>query len=688
MLAPGPQNRWNAFRRWSIQQGARAKAGAQSAWTHVSHWKWRSIGLWVGGVFAALIIALVLIATFADWNALRGPISRYASAASGREIVIAGNLDVKPWSWTPRIRVQGLHIGNPARYRDRGEFANIADATATVKLLPLLIGRLDIVRLDLSGADVSLYRGENGDANWKGAPNAVGRPISLPAIREFNLRDGRLKLEDEHRHLTLDASFASNEVRDARDPGHFELNGDGRINGQVFRLKLTGAPLLNVRRDRPYGFNFDVTAGGTHIVADGAIQRPFDLSAFSANVRGSGPDLADLYGLIGLTLPNTPPYQLTGRLVRAGSRYSMSNIVGRVGDSDLRGQFAASRHLNNRLFLQGAFVSNSLDFDDLMTVLGGAPSTSAGETVSPEQRAIAANLRAQDRLLPNARLDIGRVRNMDAHVTYRAAHVRSDRVPLRGLSVEIGLDRGLLRLDPMTLELEQGHIGGALALNARGKAPRADLDVRLSNARLETIFAMRGKPALEGRLTGRARLSGVGASVREVAANSNGDVVLVTPSGHVREAFAELTGINVTRGLGLLLTNDDSNIDIRCGVASFRVVNGVARARSIVIDTDSMLISGEGHVNLGDETLHLRVRGQPKEARLVRLAAPITVEGHLRSPQIGIETGPLAGQGALAALASLIAPIAAILPFVDAGLADDANCNALLTGRPQPSSPH
>lgn len=687
MLAPGPQNRWNAFRRWSLQQGARAQAGARSAWAQLSQWKWRSIGLWAGGAFAALVVTLVLIATFADWNALRGPIARYASAASGRAIVIAGNLDVDPWSWTPRIRVQGLHIGNLARYRDRGEFANVADATATVKLLPLLIGRLDIVRLDLNGADVALYRDENGDANWKSAPGVVGRPINLPAIRAFNLRDGRLRLEDEHRRLRLDAQFVSNERRDARDPGHFELNGDGRINGQVFRLKLTGAPLLNVRRDRPYAFNFDVTAGGTHIIADGAIQRPFDLAAFSANVRGSGPDLADLYELIGLTLPNTPPYQLTGRLMRAGSRYSMTGITGRVGDSDLSGRFAAS-HPAHRLFLEGTFASNSLDFDDLLAVLGGSPGTAPGETASPEQRAMAAHLRAQDRLLPNARLDISRVRNMDAHVTYRAAHVRSDRVPLRGLSVTIGLDHGLLHLDPLTLELEHGHVGGALALNARGSTPRADLDVRLSNARLENIFAMRGKPALEGRLAGRARLSGVGASVREVAANANGDVVLVTPSGQVREAFAELTGINVTRGLGLLLTNDRSNIAIRCGVASFRVVNGVARARSILIDTDTMLISGEGHINLGDETLHMRVRGQPKEVRLVRLAAPITIEGHLRSPQIGVEAGPAAGQGMLAALASLIAPIAAILPFVDPGLADDANCNALLTGRAQaqPSS--
>jgi uncharacterized protein involved in outer membrane biogenesis len=160
---------------------------------------------------------------------------------------------------------------------------------------------------------------------------------------------------------------------------------------------------------------------------------------------------------------------------------------------------------------------------------------------------------------------------------------------------------------------------------------------------------------------------------------------LVVPAGEVREAFAELTGINVVRGLGLLLSEDQSKIDIRCGVASFRVENGVARTRTMVVDTETMLITGGGTVSLRDETLDLRIEGDPKEARLISISAPITLEGRLRSPQVGVEAGDAAGQGGLAAaLASLVAPIAAVLPFIDAGLAEDANCAALVASRNSP----
>ena len=680
--SPQPRNRLADVRAWSGRQAARVRSGLVAGWSNVQRWKWRRIGVWAGGVFGVLATTLVLFVTFADWNALRGPIGRMASAATGREIVIRGDLDVDPWSFTPDIRVRDLYVGNPNIYRERGAFAQVAEADVSVRLLPLFIGRLDFVRIDLRGTDIALYRSEEGVSNWAPSRAATGRPFDLPAIREFSLSDGHIRYEDDKRGLVLDAEFTTQESADPRNPGRFALMGEGRINNRTFEVELTGAPLLNVRRDRPYPFVADVRAGGTRIQADGSITRPFNFSRWSAEIQASGPDLADLYTLIGLALPNTPPYNLSGVLERNGSTYGMPRVAGRVGDSDLRGEFTASRQRDDRLLLEGAFVSNELDFDDVLTVLGAPPSTASGETASAEQRQMAANLSAQGRLLPDAQLDISRVRNMDARVSFRAARVVSDSLPLRALSLDIILDNGLLSLDPLTIDLTRGRVGGAVAINARDETPRVDLDVRLSNARLESFLRVGDQQPLTGSLVGRVQLSGSGASVRDAAANANGRISLVTPSGEVREAFAELTGINVTRGLGLLLTDSDDTIPIRCGVASFDVRNGVAHVRSMVFDTETILIRGGGTVSLRNETLDLDIEGEPKEPRLIRVAAPITVEGRWRTPRVGVDADNILGQGGLAAaLGSFIAPVAAILPFVDAGLADDANCAALLAGR-------
>lgn len=668
--------RWAAFTAWSAP--ARARTGA--AWRATARAPWRKIAIWTGGAFGVLVATFVLFITFADWNAMRGPIARVASASTGREIVIRGDLDVNPWSWTPELSVSGLSIGNRARFRERGVFAEVRQAEAAVRLLPLLVGRVEFVRLDLNGADVRLYRGADGVSNWSSGNQ--DRQLRMPAIRRFALREGRVQLVDDRRNMELDAEFTTEETLDADNPGQFTLSGEGSINRHPFELTLTGAPLINVRRDRPYAFEARVRAGPTRVYAEGAIVRPFDFNRWGADIEASGADLAQLYDLIGLALPNTPPYEVRGRLERKGPRFGMPHMNGRVGDSDIAGRWTAANQRNGRLMLEGAFRSNSLDFDDLMAVLGGAPSTDRGETASPAQRQMAAKLAAEGRLLPDAQLDIRRVRNMDARVSFQATRVRATRVPLRGLAMDISLDNGLLRIDPMVLRLTRGRITGSASINAREETPVAAIDVRITDARLESIIIMQSGQPLTGRLQGRAQLTGRGASVRDAAANADGEVTLVVPSGEVREAFAELTGINVTRGLGLLLSDDQSRIAIRCGVASFRVRNGTATAQSFVVDTETMLIRGGGSVNLRNETLDLRLEGEAKEPRLISVAAPVTLQGRLRGPRVGVDAEEALGQGGLAALLAAIAtPLAAVLPFVDPGLAEDANCAALLAGR-------
>ncbi len=80
-----------------------------------------------------------------------------------------------------------------------------------------------------------------------------------------------------------------------------------------------------------------------------------------------------------------------------------------------------------------------------------------------------------------------------------------------------------------------------------------------------------------------------------------------------------------------------------------------------------------------NETLDLSLQGKPKKARMLRLRTPITVRGTLLQPKIGVQPGKLAAQtGGAVALGALLTPVAAVLAFVDGGLAKDANCSALI----------
>jgi uncharacterized protein involved in outer membrane biogenesis len=292
-------------------------------------------------------------------------------------------------------------------------------------------------------------------------------------------------------------------------------------------------------------------------------------------------------------------------------------------------------------------------------------------------------------LLPDAQLDLERVRGMDADVRYRAQSVNAQKVPFKEVAWRLRLDHGVMTIDPLSFVLPAGRVAARLRIDATRDVPDVALDGRLSAIDLSQFFhARNSEPPLDGLLLGRFTVRGRGRSVHAVAASANGTVTTAVPHGEVRSAFAELTGINVARGLGLLLTKNQQKSDIRCGVADFNSRDGVLFAQNIVFDTQTVRIIGKGSIDLRTETLNLSVDGEPKRVRFLALKSPIIIHGTLRKPSVGLEAGHVAKQTAMAvALGAVATPLASILAFIDPGLVTDADCVALLAEAKQAGLP-
>jgi len=642
--------------------------------------RWKRVLKWIGVVVGVVAILLVGVALL-DWNALRGSVSRVASAKAGRPVQIHGDLDVRLFSPNPRVTINDLEVGNP-RWAGPGPMAEVARISAEWEWLPLLKGQVVLPGVKIERPRLHLVRNAEGDANWQGprsARSTSGVAPNLPVIRKFEVDDARITYHDFQRKLQFSGTASARESGSRNETQPFRMTGAGTINDRRFRLEMRGGPLVNVRRDRPYPFSLGMVAGPTQIVARGTINRPFDLGALAAKFSVSGDDLADLYPLTGLALPNTPPYNVSGHLERDGTRVTFDDVGGNVGDSDTQGDLMVELK-GKRPFVKAQFTSRSLDLDDLATWFGAPPSVKEGEAASPAQRKIGQQMAEAGKLLPDAPLNVDRVRAMDAEVKYEAAAVKSGRFPLRSLSMNVNLRDGVLSVDPVSFTMPQGKLDGTVRLDAREDVAKTDVDVRIAGIALGQFRPKDSTQSpVEGDLKGRVKLQGTGNSMHRFASSSDGTATFVVPRGEIREAFAELTGINVARGLGLLLRNDQEKTNVRCGVADFKMEQGTLRAQNLVFDTDDVLITGRGDVSLENEAFDLSVHGEPKKLRLFRVRSPIAVTGPLRKPSVGLEAGKAIGQtGVAVALGVLVTPLAAVIAFVDPGLAEDANCSALL----------
>jgi uncharacterized protein involved in outer membrane biogenesis len=648
-------------------------------------WSWREIPAplrWLGAVISLLVIAVAILVALFQWNWLRGPIDSYASARMQRQVTIHGDLHGRVWTWTPSLTADNVTVAEPG-WAGKGDMATLPRLTVGIDLKALLGGRVVVTLVDAEHPAVRMIRDASGRNNWTfGPPTRDARPLKLPPIRRFIIADGRLVLDDARRKLHFVGQVSSNERVTGYGAGRFTLTGQGTLNAHPFLARILGGPLINVDPDKPYPFESDIRAGATHVLANGTIHRPFDLGDMQATGRASGSDLADLYYLTGYTLPNTPPYDLAGHVTRDENTFDMTGIHGRMGSSDLAGHLIASE-ANGRRDLRGALASHHLKLADLTAVVGGAPPSALKTGVtSPMQKATAAQLSAEGRVFPDARLDVARVRQMDGDVRYSAATVDAGPLPIRQVALHARLDHGLLTLDPFSLTLPVGALSGSVRLDARGATPLTSMNVALAHAKVEELLPARaaaGLPPVQGDLAGRARLTGAGDSVRQTAATASGVVAFAIPRGQMRQLFAELLGIDVGKSLFLYLSKDQTPTPVRCAVAEFRASNGVLRVQRLLIDTGVVQAQGQGAIDLKNEQLNLALSGKPKHFRLIRVAAPITLKGRFSHPQLGVDIGKAAPQlGVAAALGAVVSPLAAILPFISAGTAKDADCGALL----------
>jgi hypothetical protein len=440
----------------------------------------------------------------------------------------------------------------------------------------------------------------------------------------------------------------------------FQLFGTGTLNGEIFQADVRGGPLIHVDETHPYAFTADVRAGATHAAIQGQITRPFYLGHYTARATVAGSNLSDLYDLTSVALPGTPPYRISGTLLRDGALYRLTNFTGTVGSSDLYGD--ASVDVSGKLpFLRGTIASRALVFSDLGPVIGQSAS-----------KAESANS-----ILPDTPLRVGRLRRTNAEVDYTADTVKSGDFPLRKLATHISLENGVLLLKPLAFEFSRGRLAGFVRIDARRTTTVTSVDARLTHVRIEQFIKSAEKP-LSGVVEAHAVLSGEGDSVRTAAENANGALTLVIPEGRMRHSLAEWLGVNVITALGLSLTGNTSDTGLRCALVHFQAQHGLFTAQQLLLDTDPVLVTGTGDIDLRNETMNITIAGKPKQFQLLHLNVPITVQGSLAHPTIVVKAGHAIAQAGIAAALGFVFPPAALLPFVDADLAKNANCTALV----------
>jgi AsmA family protein len=571
-------------------------------------------------VKSAAAVLLLVVVTAAGvllaWNAnlLRSSFIRFASWQIGRPIVVRGALHLHLLTRSPRIEAEQVTIGNPP-WTNAGITAEIA--TLTVTFAPLLSHLSGLSLLKVDTARFNFIRDSAGRANWQRVDPDKSPGAPLPMIRALELVNTHVTLTDERLHLFYDGDLTV-VGPDSAQP--LRMEGSGTLNQHAVSFRLKGDALQSAVADKPYAFEFDELSSGTHVTAHGSLPRPFDLGMVDAEFDASGADLRDLYYLVGVSLPNTGTFHLRGRVTRRGTDTLFDDLKVVFGQSDVQGRVSFETRKSGRSLVHANLSSALLRVADVGL-------RAAGRDPNPD---------APPKLFSDVQLVTPVARRVDAAGTYRAHRLLLSRVEVNELSAPFTMDRGVVNAPQVTGHLLGGHFVLHLSADANQTPARNHVEMTFTDLQLGQMPHKAGPPPYEGSLQLRIQAQGRGASLHAFASSIDGSLNARVLQGTLRASLAELTGID-WRGLGLTLTRNTREVPVNCAAAHFEIHTGVMNLTRFFIDSELVYISGEGRVLLDPEELDLKLRGEPKGLRILRLKAPVLLQGTLLQPKFRVD---------------------------------------------------
>jgi uncharacterized protein involved in outer membrane biogenesis len=602
-------------------------------------------------------------------------IQRQVSEKTGREFMIAGDLDVQ-LSLNPLISAEGVSLAN-AEWGTEQPMLAVDKIAFRVSLLDLLKGDIVLPEVAASQPKVILEKSEDGKKNWE-LKKEEEKETRLPTIGRLVLDRGVVMFRDPKTESDITVKVVTSSASaDARETP-LDVAAEGRFTGLEFVAEVHGGAAMALADENfPYPIKGKVQVGNTHAAFDGTITGLAAMKAIDLNLELHGDDLSALYPITGIVIFPSPPYRISGRLMHRKTEWGMHGFSGKVGSSDLGGDIVFDTG-GERPSLRGDVISQSLDLNDLKGFVaarrGPQPQDSPAEKAEKKASAEAQS----GRLLPDQKFKVDRLRAMDADIHFTGKTIQNKDLPVEHLVTHLIIDNGLMTIDPVDFAVAGGDIKASVTINAREEIPQGAAKLEVKRLQLPKLF-----PKLEmtkdskGLIGGAANVKGRGESVGALLASADGRFGMIMSGGEISETVLAAIDLDGAKLIKLLFTGD-KNVPLRCGVIDFDIKDGVMKNETFVIDTAETIILGEGQISLVDESIKMKLSPEPKDPSILSLRTPVHIAGTFKDPLIYPDKILAIRIGAAVLLGVFGTPAASLIALIETGPGEDANCRALM----------
>lgn len=604
-------------------------------------------------VLMVIIVVSVMVAPMViNFDRYKPRIEAEASKALGRPVTIGGKIEPSVFPWVG-VAVHDLHLGNPRGFEQR-DFVSVGLFEVRIKLWPLLFGNYELKRFVVNDPRIVLIKQKGGKANWEGlggttAKKAESKPQggtpqgkgSLPikglAVAQFAISNGSLEYIDQATHARHEIANIQLTLADISLNRPIRVNFSASADSHPIHLSGTVGPIGPDPGKGP--LDVDLTAELLKRIqirmlgritnltnspqADMAVQiAPFSLRNVMADLKQPMPiEPADKNALtkiaLSMKLSGTPDHIKVsdGRLTLDESQMTFAAQAKEFAKPDIRLE-AALDHIDLDRYLPPPSEEKP----------SGKPKVS-GRTAAPS--APKTNYAPLRKLILDAQLKVGELKVKNART--------------RNVELKAKAANGIIRIEPLKLDLYDGRMSIASTINVQQDAPRSETGLTIDKVQAGPLLKdVMKKDLIEGVLNAAVSIQTVGDQPARIRQTLNGKGELKFTDGAI--VGIDLAGMvrNVQAAFGLAKKpTQKPRTDFSELVVPFTITDGQLKLANAQLQSPLLRVTAGGRADLVRETLDIRVepkfvatlRGQGDIKQHTGIMVPVVVRGTFDKPR-------------------------------------------------------
>ncbi len=542
------------------------------------------LGVVVGIAFLVAIVAIFL-AVF-DANAYKDDLAELIRDKTGREIEFIGDVSLTIY---PALGMQlgAMRFSNPPGFGGQ-PMIKVEAASVSVDLGSLITMAPEIDKLVLRDLDVFLVRNEAGVTNWDDL---------VPAEKPAAQASGAEPAGEPSQGMSLRGAFGGLDLQNIR------LVWLDKQAGSEFRITDLDISTGRIEPNKPFPLALKLDAS-----AAGDIDVNIDLKT-------------DVEYLI-------DQQQLTLESLSLG--LNRFRLDGRVQLTD----FAQPK-------LRFDLESEELNVDALLAASGFGESDNLEAASTP-----AGTAPAEDTPIE---LPVETLRGLDIDGRLAIAQMQLQNLKMSDVRLALTAKDGIVALGPITMNTYSGTVEVAATVDVRGTVPVYKVSKKIDAVEVGGMLVdFAALDTLAGALSADVEVTTRGESVRQLRANSDGQMKLAVLDG-------ALKGVNIRHSIEAAKAKlrgepapprQDLKTDFSSLRLSGQISRGIFSSKDLDLQAPLLRARGSGSANLVDNTINYLINtklvgtteGQQGKATddLAGLEIPVSIKGPFAAPKIDV----------------------------------------------------